>query len=286
MPTTGDFVTAARAKTLVQLICGEPDAGADPNFERTARVAHAVGTDRQRAIVWLRQILEWEGGSRRALRTLGFDRSVVDAANTLVRRQRESVGKYAQRVAACNDSDVLAVAVAASDDEIREKIEHQRDILAAHKEARRVLKRAVDAQPPGDPSPAGGVADDRPPADLSDELLALVDHTHGAQDAMRHMLRDPGNALRGSLPRLSPDDRDLLVANLHDLLQIVAVWVFDVTARDNENTHEDRMTLAKAGTKEVNPIQGLETMALTIAHRLREFNEAQRGDEPESGKVH
>ena len=27
MPTTGDFVTAARAKTLVQLICGEPDAG-------------------------------------------------------------------------------------------------------------------------------------------------------------------------------------------------------------------------------------------------------------------
>ena len=59
MPTTGDFVTAARAKTLVQLICGEPDAGADPNFERTARVAHAVGTYRQRAIVWVRQILEW-----------------------------------------------------------------------------------------------------------------------------------------------------------------------------------------------------------------------------------
>ena len=46
------------------------------------------------------------------------------------------------------------------------------------------------------------------------------------------------------------------------------------------------MTLAKARTKEVNPIQGLETMALTIAHRLREFNETQRGDEPESGKVH
>ena len=286
MPTTGDFVTAARAKTLVQLICGASDVGADPNFERTARVAHAVGTYRQRAIVWVRQILEWEGGARRALRTLGFDRSVVDAANTLVRRHRESVGKYAQRVAACNDTDVLAVAVAASDDEIREKIEHQRDMLAAHKEARRVLKRAVDAQPPGDPPPAGGVADDRPPADLSDELLTLVDHTHGAQDALRHMLRDPGHALRGSLARLSPDDRELLVANLHDLLQIVAVWVFDVTARDNENTHEDRMTLAKAGTKEVNPIQGLETMALTIAHRLREFNEAHRGDEPESGKVH
>ena len=83
MPTTGDFVTAARAKTLVQLICGEPDAGADPNFERTARVAHAVGTYRQRAIVWLRQILELEGGSRRALRTLGFDRSVVDVATRL-----------------------------------------------------------------------------------------------------------------------------------------------------------------------------------------------------------
>ena len=100
------------------------------------------------------------------------------------------------------------------------------------------------------------------------------------------MLRDPGHALRGSLARLSPDDRDLLVANVHDLMQIVAVLVFDVTARDNENTPEDRMTLAKARTKEVNPIQGLETMALTIAHRLREFNETQRGDEPESGKVH
>ena len=286
MPTTGDFVTAARAKTLVQLICGEPDAGADPSFEQTARVAHAVGTYRQRAIVWVRQILEWEGGARRALRTLGFDRSVVDAANILVRRHRESVGKYAQRVAACNDTDVLAVAVAAIDDEIREEIEHQRDMLAAHTEARRVLKRVVDAQPPGDPPPAGGVADDRPPADLSDELLALVDHTHGAQDALRHMLRDPGHALRGSLARLSPDDRDLLVANVHDLMQIVAVLVFDVTARDNENTPEDRMTLAKARTKEVNPIQGLETMALTIAHRLREFNETQRGDEPESGKVH
>ena len=82
----------------------------------------------------------------------------------------------------------------------------------------------------------------------------MVDHTHGAQDALRHMLRDPGHALRGSLARLSPDDRDLLVANVHDLMQIVAVWVFDVTARDNENTPEDRMTLAKARTQEVNPI--------------------------------
>ena len=100
------------------------------------------------------------------------------------------------------------------------------------------------------------------------------------------MLRGPGNALRGSLEHLSSDDRELLVANLHDLMQVVGVLVIDVTAGEDENTHEDRMTVAKARTKGMNLIEGLETMALRIAHRLREFNEAHRGDEPESGKVH
>ena len=91
----------------------------------------------------------------------------------------------------------------------------------------------------------------------SDGLFADVGGIHSSSD------------VRPRSRRPSLDDRDLLVANVHDLMQIVGVLVFDVTARDNENTHEDRMTLAKARTKEVNPIQGLETMALTIAHRLR-----------------
>ena len=143
---------------------------------------------------------------------------------------------------------MLAVAVAAIDDEIHEAIEGQRDRLAGYREARRVLKRAADARQPGDHSPAGGVADDRPPApDLSDTMLALVDHTDGAQAAMRQMLRGPGNVFRGGLERLSPDDLDLLVANLHDLMQVVGVLVIDVTAREDENTNEDRMTLARPG---------------------------------------
>ena len=66
------------------------------------------------------------------------------------------------------------------------------------------------------------------------------------------MLRGPGNALRGSLEHLSSDDRELRVANLHDLMQVVGVLVIDVTAREDENTHEDRMTVAKARTKGMN----------------------------------
>lgn len=283
MARRADFVTAARAKTLVQLVRNEL-AGANPDLERTERVAHAAGTDRQRALVWLRHILDFYG-TRLKLLKLGFDKSVVDAAGTLVQRERESLREYAQRVAACPDTDVLAVALAAIDDEMREEVEYQRDRLAAYEEGRRALQRAVDAQPPGDPPPAGRVGDDCPPADLSGELLALADHTDGAQDAMRHMLEDPARGLRGSLERLSPDDRELLVGNLHDLLQVVGVLVFDVTAREDENPHEDRMALAKARTRGADPVEGLETMALRIAHRLREFNEAHRGDEPENGEA-
>ena len=75
-----------------------------------------------------------------------------------------------------------------------------------------------------------------------------------------------------------------LVGNLHDLLQVVGVLVFDVTAREDEDTQEDRMTLAKARTG-VNPVEGMETMALTIAHRLQEFNAAHRGDQREKGQA-
>ena len=55
MPARGDFVTAARARTLVQMLCDEYDA--DPDFERSKRVARAMGTDRPRAVVWVRRIL-------------------------------------------------------------------------------------------------------------------------------------------------------------------------------------------------------------------------------------
>ena len=145
-----------------------------------------------------------------------------------------------------------------------------------------MLQRAVGARQPGGPPPAGEVADGPPAADLSDELLALVDHADGAQDAMRRMLRHPGQGLRGSLERLSPEDRDFLLGNLHDLLQVVGVLVFDVTAREDVDTREDRMALAKARTR-VNPTAAMTTMALTIAHRLQECNAAHRGDNPKNG---
>ena len=282
MSARGDFVTAARASTLVQMLSDEYDA--DPDFEKSQRVARAMGTARQRAVVWVRLILAEEWGTRRQLLQLGFERSVVDAAATLVKRGGEGVREYARRVAACQDPDVLAVALAALDDEIDDEAELHRALQAACKEGRRVLARAVGARQPGDPPPAGEAADDRPPADLHDELLALVDHADGAQDAMRRMLRDPGQGLRGSLEHLSPDDRDLLVGHLHDLLQVVGVVVFDVTAREGDHAQEDRAALAKAGTG-MNSMEAMETMALTIAHRLQRFRSARRGDEPENGKV-
>ena len=280
MAARGDFVTTARARTLVQMLCEEYDA--EPDFEKSQRVARALETDRRRAVVWVRLILAEEWATRRQLLQLGFDRSVVDAAAILVKRGGESVLEYARRVAACRNLDVIAVAVAALDDEIDEEAGLLRDMLAACREGRRVLKRAVGARPPGGLPSAGEAADDRPPADLSDELLALVDHADGAQDAMRRMLREPGQGLRGSLERLSPDDRDLLVGTLHDLLQVVAVLVYDVTAREDED--EDGMALAKAGTGG-NPTEAMETMALTIAHRLQRFRAARRGDEPDDEKA-
>ena len=232
----------------------------------------------------MRLILAEERGTRRQLLTLGLDRSVVDAAATLVLRRGESVRDYAQRVAACRDPDVLAVAVAVFDDEIDEEAELLRDMLSARKEGRRVLQRAVGARQPGGPLPAAEVAAGRPPADLSDELLALVDHADGAQDAIRRMLRHPGQGLRGSLECLSPEDRDLLLGNLYDLLQVVGVLVLDVTAREDEDTREDRMALAKARTR-LNPTEAMTTMALTIAHRLQECNAAHPGGKPKNGKA-
>ena len=57
---------------------------------------------------------------------------------------------------------------------------------------------------------------------------------------------------------------------MHDLMQVVALLVIDVTARENENTYEDRMTLAESRAKGVGLTQGMETMARTVACRLGE----------------
>ena len=224
---------------------------------------------------------------------LGFDRWLVEAADTvgsLGMRHRESVRDYAKRVATCNDADVLAVAVAAIDDQIGEAIEEHEGTTATYKKVRRVLKRAADAlakQQPGDAPPAGGVADNRPSApDLRNALMALVEHANGAQDAMMRMMRGPGNVPWEVSERLSLDDLRLLVANLHDLIQVVAMLVIDVTAREGENTYEDRMTLVESRTRGVSLTQAMEAVAQTIARRLRDFHEAQRGERVANRNVH
>ena len=52
----------------------------------------------------------------------------------------------------------------------------------------------------------------------------------------------------------------------------------------DEGAHEYRTALAKARTG-VTPTEAMETMALTIAHRLQEFQATHRGDEPENEKA-
>ena len=291
MQTTPEFVSSARAEILARLICNEPvDEDARRALEPVARVAQAVGTDRRRAIVWLHQILKYEWVTLAIPVALGFDRWLVEAADTLVMRHRESVDGYAKRVAACSDTDVIAVAVAAIDDTIVDGIEEQQDTLAAYRKARGVLKRAADAlanQPPGDVLPAGQMAGNRPTAPrLRNALMALVEHANGARKAMMRMMRRPANVPWEGGERPSLGDMHLLVTSLHGLLRDVAMLLIDVTAREDENTHADRMTLLESRTKGVNLLQGMQTIAQTIARRLREFNEAQHGERPENGKVH
>ena len=290
MQTKMGFTTATRAETLARLLHGEREGAEGRALERAERLAHMVETDWRRAIVWLRQTLDYEGVTRPVLAGLGFDWLGIDAADTLVVRQAESVRAYAKRVAACNDGDVLAVAVAAIDDEIREGTEGQHDTRSAYKEARRVLQRAADALPnqqPGDPPPAGGVVDNLPTAPaLRNALLSLVDHTDGAQHAMMEMQRGPGNVPWGGVERLSPDDLVLLVATLHDLLQVVGKLVIDVTTRGDENTYEDGMTLVEIETKGVSLMQAMATMGKTVARRLQDFIKWQSDGGPKDEKVH
>ena len=144
--TTTDFATAARANIFARMVHGlTADGDARPAFEQAKRVAQAVRTERQRAILWLHQTLNHAAVTWEILMALGFDQQVVDAADTLGRRCRESVLDYAKRVAACDDTDVLAVAVALLDHQIEVGVEQPDGTLAAYKEARRVLKRAADA---------------------------------------------------------------------------------------------------------------------------------------------
>ena len=287
MQTTRDSLTAVQAAILARLIHGE---AARAMIEQAERVAQAVETDRQQAILWLHQTLKHETVTCMILMALGFDRLVVDAADTLSIRYRESVRDYAKRIAACDDTDVLAVAVALIENQIKEGVEHQDSTLAAWKKARRVLKRATDAlanQQPGYTPPAGGVADNRPTAPaLRSALMKLTDHTNGAQEAMMQMMRGPGNVPWEVSERLSPDDLELLIGSMHALMQVVALLVIDVTARENEDTYEDRMTLAESRTDGVSLMQGMATIARTIARRVRDFNEGHRGEELENGKVH
>ena len=272
MPTTWDYVIAERAAVLAQLL----DRGEGRALEQAERVARAVETDRQRGIVWVRHIRDSERVRRVVLMMLGFDGWVLNAADTLVVRQQESLLGYADRVAAGTDTDVLAVAIAAIEDDIREGTDGQRGSPADYEWARQVLKGAA-AQQLGDPPPTGGVAGDRPTAPaLRDALRALVGSTDGAGTAMRLMMRGPGNEPRAVRGRLSKDDREQLFVALHSLLQVMMALVIDVTA-------EDRVTMVESETKVVH---GMETMALTLAHQLREFLERYRGDEPENGKVH
>ena len=286
MQTTRDSVTAVQAAILARLIHGE---AARAMIEQAERVAQGFETDRQQAILWLHQTLNHETVTCMILKALGFDRLVVDAADTLSIRYRESVRDYAKRIAACDDIDVLAVAVALIDNQIKEGSSTKDGTLAAWKKARRVLKRATDAlaKQPGDTPPAGGVADNRPTAPaLRSALMQLTDHTNGAREAMMQMMRGPANVPWEVSERLSPDDLGLLIGSMHALMQVVALLVIDVTARENEDTYEDRMTLAESRMEGVSLMQGMATIARTIARRVRDFNEWHGGEELENGKVH
>ena len=279
--TTMDMVTAARACILAEVIHGQTaDGDARPAIEQAKRVAQAVQTDRQRAILWLHQTLNHEAVTWEILIALGFDQQVVDAADTLGRRYRESVRDYAKRVAACEDTDVLAVAAAAIDYQIEVGVEQPDGTLGAYKKARRVLQRAADglANQTPDTPPAAGVADDSPtqPA-LRTAVMTLLEHTNGAQEAMGRIMR---LLQHGKSWEVSESDLKLLLGNVHDLMLVVALLVVDLTAKPNDKTSaEERMRLFR--TK--NFREGMETFTRTITRRLRDFSDG--GEESENGTM-
>ena len=270
--TTTDFATAARANIFARMIHGlTADGDARPAFEQAKRVAQAVRTERQRAILWLHQTLNHAAVTWEILMALGFDQQVVDAADTLGRRSRESVLDYAKRVAACDDTDVLAVAVALIDHQIEVGVEQPDGTLAAYKEARCVLKLAADAlanQQPGATPPAGGVADDRPtePA-LRTAVMTLMEHTNAARDAMVRIMYHLQQ--HGESWQISGNDMQLVLDTVHDLMMVVALLVVELTAKQNDKTSaEERMRLFRTKTFR----EGIETFTRTIARRLRDLS--------------
>ena len=211
------------------------------------------------------------------------DEFVVDAADTLGRRCRESVLDYAKRVATCDDTEVLAVAVALMDNQIEVGVELPDGTLAAYKEARRVLKRAADTlanQQPGATPPDGGVADDRPtePA-LRTAVMTLMEHTDAARDAMvriMHHLYQHGESWE-----IRESDLKLLLGTVHDMMLVVALLVVELTAKQNDKTSaEERMRLFRTKTFR----EGIETFTRTIARRLGDLCDG--GEESENGIVH
>ncbi len=277
--TRTDLVTMARAETLARVLHGQTaDGDAPPAIKQAKRVAQAVRTDRQRAILWSHQALNHEAVTWEILIVLGVDQLVADAADNLGRRHRESVRDYAKRIAACDDTDVLAVAVALIDNQIEEGVEQQDDTLAAYKKARRVLKRAAALanQQPGATSPAGEVADDRPtePA-LRTAVMTLMEHSEGAENAMSRIMQLLHH--QGESWQISGNDMQLVLGNVHDVMLVVALLFIEMTAERYEKTSaEDRRRLFK--TKTIR--EGMEMSVRTIAHRLRGFSEAHGGEEP------
>ena len=270
--TTTDFATAARANIFARMVHGlTADGDARPAFEQAKRVAQAVRTERQRAILWLHQTLNHAAVTWEILMALGFDQQVVDAADTLGRRCPESVLDYAKRVAACDDTDVLAVAVALIDHQIEVGVEQPDGTLAAYKEARRVLKRAADAlanQQPGATPPAGGVADDRPtePA-LRTAVMTFMEHTNAARDAMVRIMYHLQQ--HGESWEIRESDLKLLLGTVHDVMMVVALLVVELTAKQNDKTSaEERMRLFRTKTFR----EGIETFTRTIARRLRDLS--------------
>ena len=269
--TTTDLVTMARAETLARVIHGQTaDGDARPAIKQAKRVAQAVRTDRQRAILWSHQALNHEAVTWEILIVLGVDQLVVDAADTLGRRCRESVLDYAKRVAACDDTDVLAVAVALIDNQIEEGVEQPDGTLAAYKKARRVLKRAAARanQQPGATSPAGEVADDRPtePA-LRTAVMTLMEHSKGAENAMFRIMQLLHH--HGESWQISGNDMQLVLGNVHDVMLVVALLFIELTAEGNEKTSaEDKRRLVK--TKNIR--EGMEMSVRTIARRLRDLS--------------
>ena len=282
---TTDLVTRARAETLARVIHGQTAGGdARPAIKQAKRVAQAVRTDRQRAILWSHQALNHEAVTWEILIVLGVDQLVVDAADTLGRRCRESVLDYAKRVAACDDTDVLAVAVALIDNQIEVGVEQPDGTLAAYKKARRVLKRAAALanQQPGATSPAGEVADDRPtePA-LRTAVMTLMEHTKGAENAMFRIMERLHH--HGENWQISGNDMQLVLGNVHDektsaedqrrlvkfVMLVVALLFIELTADGNEKTSaEDQRRLVK--TKNIR--EGMEMSVGTIARRLRDLS--------------